>query len=370
MEQVLRLVNNSGLESEKNLCYVNTATQLINSIPRLKIFFKQNEYRLRGEETRKMKISDELARLLKAGGKTISSTAELRRLVGSAACKPYFQDGTQQDILDFLFTLLNEVEKEISDKNWEAKVVLTEFWGREKTEKRFLNNKGGMCYKCKSLPRVEEEDFNLLQINIPDTMIVIPLSRLVDSYFEESSGVFQMSCSNCCPVSHSSGCPRTGNCKMKDVASQKILVQGPDNLIVLINRFSGEGVTRIKTTIWPDETLRMKTGEEYKLVSIAHHLGETTNSGHYLASIKEEDVWLRCNDTQITTSTESESKSEESYICVYLKLLNPSSPFIPTEKWQDIKGRQVPGGLHYSFGSRGNYAKLEKENLNKDVRLT
>ena len=39
---------------------------------------------------------------------------------------------------------------------------------------------------------IEEEDFNHLQISIPDTMMVIPLSRLVESYFQESSDAFQM----------------------------------------------------------------------------------------------------------------------------------------------------------------------------------
>ena len=266
MEHILRLVNNSGLKSEKNLCYVNTAIQLMNSIPSLKKFFKQNEYRLKGEETRKMKICDELSKLFNAGGEIISSTAELRRLVGSAARKPCFLDGTQQDILDFLFTLLIEVDKEISDLNWEAKVLIKEFWGRDRVEKKFLNKKDGKCNKCQSLPRVEEEDFNHLQLNIPDTMMVIPLSRLVESYFQESSDTFQMSCSNCC--SHGSGCTHTGNCKMKDVVSQKMLVKGPDNLVVQINRFSGAGTNRIKTTIWQDESLKIKQDRSTSLSAL------------------------------------------------------------------------------------------------------
>ena len=44
-------------------------------------------------------------------------------------------------------------------------------------------------------------------------------------------------------------------------------------------------------------------------------------------------------------------------IFVYLKLFKETTPFIPSNEWQNIKGRRVPGGLHYSFGTR-NYAKL------------
>ena len=33
MDQTLKLVNNTGLSTEQNLCYVNTALQLLNNIP-------------------------------------------------------------------------------------------------------------------------------------------------------------------------------------------------------------------------------------------------------------------------------------------------------------------------------------------------
>ena len=263
----MRLINNSGLRSEKNLCYVNSALQLINNIPRLKSFFVERQFRLVGEEKRTMKIANELARLLSSGESSLCSAAELRRLVGTSSRKPHFIDGTQQDISEFLLTLLQEVEKEISELSWEAKIVLQEFVGKEQTKKKYLNNIDGTCGKCKKLPRVEEENFNLLQINIPDTAIVLPLSRLVSGHFQESSNIFQMSCSNCCP--HSSNCPKTGACKQKEVVSQKFLLKGPDILIIQVNRFSDNLQRKIKTTIWPDDILQMNTGEEYELNSIA-----------------------------------------------------------------------------------------------------
>ena len=57
-------------------------------------------------------------------------------------------------------------------------------------------------------------------------------------------------------------------------------------------------------------------------------------------------------------------------VCVYLKVLNQSTPFIPTDEWQDIKGRHVPGRLHYSFEIRGNYAKkIFKEGSNSAHKI-
>ena len=366
----MRLINNSGLPSESNLCYVNSAVQMLNNVPRIKNLFGERVYKLKGEENRVMKICDELARLFNAEGTIICSAAELRQLVGTASNKHYFKDGSQQDILDFMFSLLEAVEEEISDLNWETKVVIREFRGREKTEKMFLNSKDGKCGQCKKLPRVEEENFKYLQVDVPDTSMVIPLSGLVNSYFQESSDTFQMKCSNCSPSSNSSNSLNTGTCKLKEVVSKKVLTKGPDVLVVQVNRFSGEDHIKIKTTVWPDDILKMKTGEEYKLNSIAYHLGETNTCGHYLVSVNKSNVWMKCNDTELTTVTESEVKSGESYICIYTKQFNQSTPFFATDEWQDIRGRTVPGLLHYSFGSRGNYAKKMSSHPKKPSVVT
>ena len=369
MEVRLKLVNNSGLRSESNLCFANSAIQMLHNIPRIRSFFLEKEYNLPNEKKQNMGICDELAQIFQVGVQTVTSAAKLRKMVGESASKPYLMDGSQQDVLDFLFTLLDTIEKELSDQNWEAKVLIREFWGREKIEKKFLDNNSGKCSRCKLNPRVEEESFNYLQLNVPDTMTVIPLSRMLDNHFSESSNTFQMKCSNCCP--HNLHCPGTGQCKQRNTASQRVLVVGSDILVVQLNRFSREGNVKIKTTVWPDEKLTMKTGEEYQLNSIAHHLGESKHSGHYLVSFKEDGTWFRCNDAIASLSSESEAKSEESYICVYLKVVNQSTPFTPTDEWQDIKGRQVPGLLHYSMGIRGNYArKLFKEGINSADKVS
>ena len=93
------------------------------------------------------------------------------------------------------------------------------------------------------------------------------------------------------------------------------------------------------------------------VVLAIHHLGDNFKRGHYLSSVKVDDRWMRCNDTQISESNESESKSVECNICIYAKFFDSTTPFCPTDEWQDIKGRTVPGGLHYRFGLKGNYAR-------------
>ena len=104
-----------------------------------------------------MRICEEVTRLFNTAGKFTSSAAELRRLVATKSGRPYLKDGSQQDAIEFLVTLLQEVENEISLHNWEAKAVVQEFWGIEKVEKRFLSNAEGICRKCKLSPRDEVE---------------------------------------------------------------------------------------------------------------------------------------------------------------------------------------------------------------------
>ena len=47
----------------------------------------------------------------------------------------------------------------------------------------------------------------------------------------------------------------------------------------------------------------------------------------------------------------------ECNVCLNSKVFNSSTPFIPTDEWQDLKGRQAPGGLHYIFRLKGDYAR-------------
>ena len=123
----MKLVNNTGLESEKNLCFVNTSLQLLHCAPRMNRFFVMKEYRLPNEQKREMKICDEVARLFNTEKHLTLSAAELRRLVATKSGRHYLKDGSQQDTVEFLVTLLTEVENEISTNNWEARTVVQEF---------------------------------------------------------------------------------------------------------------------------------------------------------------------------------------------------------------------------------------------------
>jgi hypothetical protein len=214
MLSMMKLVNNTGQKSEKNICFVNTSLQLLRSIAIVKDFFQKRLYRSDNDGPT-MPICDELSRLVTNSGQFSASV--LRSLVGRSSGKLYLCDGTQQDPVEFLTILLQQVDKEIPVTNWDGKAFLQKFWGTEKTERKFLNNYGGTCTVCKALPRTEEESVHIIRLNIPDTGSVVTLNSIIENHYQENSDLIMMKCSECCDrKQHDSGCSFSGNCKMKN----------------------------------------------------------------------------------------------------------------------------------------------------------
>ena len=78
--------------------------------------------RINWKSDRQMKICDEISRLFRSK-ENYTSAAELKRLVATKSGKTYLNDGTQQDTVEFMVTLLQEVQEEISADNLEARVL-------------------------------------------------------------------------------------------------------------------------------------------------------------------------------------------------------------------------------------------------------
>ena len=92
----MKLVNNTGLESEKNLCFVKTELQLMYSISDVKDFFALKQYR--ENCTEKLPLCDELSRIFLTAGRFNTTAAELRRIVGNLYRRDDICNGVQQDL--------------------------------------------------------------------------------------------------------------------------------------------------------------------------------------------------------------------------------------------------------------------------------
>ena len=160
----LRLINNPGLDTEKNLCFVNAALQLLYSLPEVRDFFVHQEYKTNQQEDADLTICNEVSRIFKSAGHFVASAATLRLLVGHGSGRTDISNGTQQDIVDFLRLLLQQIEIELSELDGPHALFINKFWGREHIVKKFANTTGGKCSECGNLPRQENEDFNILKL--------------------------------------------------------------------------------------------------------------------------------------------------------------------------------------------------------------
>ena len=125
---VLKLVNNTGLRSEKNLCYVNTELQLLYSTPDIRHFFVTKTYR--GNYREQLLVCDEVSRIFRTEGRFASSSAELRRLVGQFYSREDIVNGVQQDLEEFHTLLLGVIEIELTRIGYGQSTFLNKFKGR------------------------------------------------------------------------------------------------------------------------------------------------------------------------------------------------------------------------------------------------
>ena len=224
---VLKLVNNTGYESEKNLCFVNASLQLLYSIPDVRDFFKDKEYRLNYKE--RLPLCDEICRIFRTEGKFRTSSAELRRLTGQYHRREDISDGTQQDMEEYTRLLLELIENELGLVGESSSRFMAKFLGKEMNKKMFLNTRDGSC-KFGHKPRREEEMFRVLRLKVPDTSRDLSLNNLTHNHFAESTDTIMMKCSDCCR--HVGKCPLSGNCKLREAVTQKCLLSTPTFLFI------------------------------------------------------------------------------------------------------------------------------------------
>ena len=362
----LRLVNNTGYESEKNLCFVNTALQLLYSIAEFRNIFKNQVFNTNVNIS--FPICNELSRIFRTEGNFPTSAAELRRLVGLFSGVEEISDGAQKDISHFLRLLLQTLEIELSEQSPDIFAIINKFWGKEKTTRKFLNTADGACGICHNLPRIEEENFCILKLNIMQHVNQIMLTSLIENYYSESLETIDMKCSACCP--HSSHCPQLGSCRLRKAVNQRVLARSPSFLIVQLLRFQNYSNLKLKTKVVSENEITLPNLQKYELISIGDHLGPEIQNGHYVASIKQGNIWYRCNDQDIYNFESNNINTEHNYIFVYRKVTVPLIPeFIPTAEWKEVlPGQAIPGqceaSLNMSTGK--NFArKLQHNEVNQ-----
>ena len=332
----LRLINNLSLESEKNLCFVNTALQLLYCLPDVQHFFINQEYKINQDENADLLICDEMSRIFKSAGQYGESAAFLRLLVGQRSGNLEICSGRQQDVTDFLRLLFQQIEIEIAELDGPQTLFINKFWGREHVVKKFANSSDGKCSSCGNLPRQESEDFNIMKLAVINTNTILSLSSMIENCFSEGTDVFKMKCSECCP--HLTKCPLTGNCKLKNAIDQKLLFRTPEFLFIQLLRFEQFNNYKTTTIVVPEEILTLPNGEKYKFTGSADHLGDLIKNGHYEANAKSGEDWIRCNDEDLSRAYQVVTSNN--YVFLYSKI-KPDIISVPKVQREEDKASIV-----------------------------
>ena len=133
----LKLYNNTRFEAEKNLCFVNTALQLLYSDHEFRNFFTNKIFQ--NNVNSSFPICDEISAIFRTLGRFPASAAKLRTLVGLFSGVDEISDRQQKDITHFLRLLLQTLETELSSQPEQASGLIQRFWGKEKTIRRYLH---------------------------------------------------------------------------------------------------------------------------------------------------------------------------------------------------------------------------------------
>jgi ubiquitin C-terminal hydrolase len=122
-------------------------------------------------------------------------------------------------------------------------------------------------------------------------------------------------------------CSQCG-CRQK-ISVAATLTALPPVLVLHLGRFpqwAAKPLPKIETNVTFPLVLDMKPylkdGDvshtcTYNLASVIYHSGRTLEGGHFVAYVKKDTVWYKCNDRVVTTATADEVTKTEAYLLFY-----------------------------------------------------
>ena len=320
MDNYLKLVNKFG----ENLCFVNVNLQLLRSLGIFHQFFSSKVW---NDHPQRRILAPILTEIELIFSSEEASANNLRSLVATKSENSSMADGEQEDMAEFLNLMLVEMGKELDSLKL-SHTVLDNLMSRDKIVKKFLSEQEtGVCPNCHHVPAEKYDNFNILRLPVPDIKRQsrskrCTVSELISQHYAEKEQP-GMKCPNCCK--HEKNCPLTGKCAPMSYIEQRALIKSPNILIVQLMRFNPD--RKIMTKVIPEDVLVLPSGERYKLVSIADHVGQP-KSGHYVLQLKGVEQWSTFDDSQKYIC--KEPLSADNYVFGYKKLEIESLAVVPT----------------------------------------
>ena len=288
----------------ENLCYVNSILNLLYSNKDFASYFKDKKYLELGQDPVDFLISSEISKLFNPHDRGVKSAAELRQLIALQSDQPQFASWDQQDVTEFLQTFLDVLVAEFRrNKCRPGCSLIGNFSGREKLDFQFAVE----CLTCRYKPVDKIEEFNILSLDIFFSKSGLNLSEIVHQHYGKSDDR-DMKCL----------CPDTDNKKVNVVTS---MVQGPEYLFIELRRYRivTGNQSKSKQVVNLDEVLNLPNGDQYNLISVALHQGDTIQSGHYVAAVRTGNYWHLANDSVVTPVDVKYLSSPDNILVFYAK---------------------------------------------------
>ena len=242
------------------------------------------------------------------------STKKLRQLMAFFTKKEYYDNRSQQDSVEFLEDLEAALFDEVGLNS-----IRDLHWGSEELTRHFLGNEDGRCPNG-HMPDSMNQEFLFLKLRVKYVNSKVTIQSLIDQHFSSNMDMEQIKCGQCCQCSNQTPpivCTFSGNCEVKSAMEKCVFTMFPKYLFIQIIRWDKSG-QKVDQFVQIAKELFISDSCTYQPTAIISHEGESKDSGHYITHRKNEnEEWICCNDTQITSSSLSEANSKNNYIILF-----------------------------------------------------
>ena len=312
-----------GMQNHSNCCFINSTLQCLFSTPD-----HQNQTGIPLIPAQPQNNNDTPAQglcrayqeaannyhLPAEPGRTLDSDAHMEFLRANAAADDRFTGETQQDANEYLVFLLDQIKQGVTDQNkakGEGQGLSHSL--RDTFLMKLATNRH--CLECNTVKTESEEH---VMLNLPllseDTAhdstlrdyqerTPTDIAQLL-SAAQQTEPVPDYDCETC---NINNNDPKRKKTKMTQ--KSHILCRTGNAVIVMLNRFSTQTVTRkgiprfvtkkIHRRVYTPGNLRLGT-RWYSLGGVIYHHGKTPQEGHYTAAVRRGDTWYECDDTTVS----------------------------------------------------------------------
>ncbi len=288
-----------------NSCFLNSCLQQLLNIDELNAYHLSHHCRKQQRSKPGFCIECAVSSLLQTNTKNNALSRIFRNL---SSIMPSLLKGMQNDAYECWVGLVTAIHD-----NSITNIVRETFFGKIHSKVQ--------CKDCRcKVGRIEE--ISELQLEITDVSDLLSALTLF-TVPERLVGANKYSCMNC---------------EKKTYAIKKLTIfKAPKYLTIVLKRFKhvsigGKYIEQkdkriIEYPLVLDVTPFMNKRRQYKckilyeLHGVLVHMGSTTNNGHYISIIKNDNVWFHCSDTIIIPISENKVLEQTAYMLFYKKII-------------------------------------------------